>query len=261
MYFTPAGGHTPQLPHDPPAGNEAAEALTVSEGVAGPDGSPGPPARERSGQAALSLLFGLGGSLHQASLVCQGRLDVHLVEPPGHHRQQQHHRGQQARQPERRVGHGGGERPHVGPQEGPVEEESKAEVEDERSPDGDMVEYCPVGGVQGYLGRDDDDEDGGDHGAEQIVVRHHQAFRVSLVVIGSCNVVINIITQSLPLMNIFSVLDTIQLLAFPYLIIARGGGRSENNEEKLTHWNHEEHHGGEETLQGRDGELTIVEKL
>ena len=30
--------------------------------------------------------------------------------------------------------------------------------------------------------------------------------------------------------------------------------------EKLTHWNHEEHHGGEETLQGRDGELTVVEK-
>ena len=29
---------------------------------------------------------------------------------------------------------------------------------------------------------------------------------------------------------------------------------------KLTHWYHEENHGGEETLQGRDGELAVVEK-
>ena len=29
---------------------------------------------------------------------------------------------------------------------------------------------------------------------------------------------------------------------------------------ELTHWNHEEHHGGEETLEGRDGELAVVEK-
>ena len=116
-------------------------------------------------------------------------MNVHLVEPPGHHRQQQDHRGQQARQPERRVGHGCGEGAHVGPQKGPVEEESEAEVEDEWSPDGDMVEYCPVRGVQRYLGGDHDDEDGGHHRGEEVVVGQHQAQLVRLVVIRSWQLV------------------------------------------------------------------------
>ena len=160
--FAPAGGIA-ELPHDPPARDEAAEALAVSECVARPDGAARPPAGERTGQTALALLLRLGGSLDQPRLVGQCGLDVHLVEPPGHHREQQHHRGQQAGQPERGVRHGRGEGANVGAEEGPVEEESEAEVEDERPPDGDMVEYCPVRGVQRYLGRHHDDEDGGDH--------------------------------------------------------------------------------------------------
>ena len=172
MHFTPAG-HVADLPHDPPAGDQPAEALAVSEGVARPDGPPGPPAWEGSGQAALSLLLRLGGSLDQPSLVRQCGLDVNLVEPPGHHRQQQHHGGQQAREPKGRVRHGRGEGAHVGAEEGPVEEEGEAEVEHEGAPDGDVVEDRPVRRVQRYLGCHHNDQDGRHHRAEQIVVSHH----------------------------------------------------------------------------------------
>ena len=54
----------------------------------------------------------------------------------------------------------------MGAQEGPVEEEGETEIENKRSPDGDVIEYCPVGSVQGYLGSDHDDQDGGHHRPE-----------------------------------------------------------------------------------------------
>ena len=83
-------------------------------------------------------------------------MDVNLVEPPGDHREQQHHSGQQRREPEGGVWHGGAQRAHVGAAEGPVIGEGETEVEYERSPDGDVVEHGPVWGVQGNLGSDHD---------------------------------------------------------------------------------------------------------
>ena len=69
--------------------------------------------------------------------------------------------------------------------EGPVVEESEAEVEDEGAPDGDVVEDGPVGGVEGDLGGHHDDEDGGHHRGEEVVVSQHQTQLVRLVVIRS----------------------------------------------------------------------------
>ena len=66
-----------------------------------------------------------------------------------------------------------------------VVEECEQEVENERSPDGDVVPDCPVGGVQGYLGGDHDDQDGRHHGAKEIVVRQHQSVVICLVMVGS----------------------------------------------------------------------------
>ena len=85
--------YVPHVPHDPSAGDQPPEALAVSEGVPGPDGPPGSAAGEGSGEAALALLLGLGRSLHQAGLVSEGWLNVHLVEPPGHHGEQEDHGG------------------------------------------------------------------------------------------------------------------------------------------------------------------------
>ena len=116
-------------------------------------------------------------------------MDVHLVEPPGHHREEQHHGGQQAREPEGGVRHGRGQGANVGALEHPVVEEGEAEVEDEGAPDGDVVEHGPVGGVQGDLGRHHDDEDGGHHRGEEVVVGQHQAQLVRLVVIRSWQLV------------------------------------------------------------------------
>ena len=70
--------------------------------------------------------------------------------------------------------------------EGPVVGEGEAEVKDERAPDGDVIEHGPVGGVEGDLGGDDNHEDGGDHGAEEVVVSQDQAPLICFVVVCSC---------------------------------------------------------------------------
>ena len=62
----------------------------------------------------------------------------------------------------------------------------KDEVEDERSPHCDVVEDGPVRRVQCHLDRNDDDEDGGHHTADQHVIRRRVALQRSSVVIGTC---------------------------------------------------------------------------
>ena len=116
-------------------------------------------------------------------------MDIHLVEPPGHHREEQHHGGQQAREPEGGVRHGRGQGANIGALEDPVVEEGETEVEDEGAPDGDVVEHGPVGRVQGDLGGYHDDQDGRHHGPEQEVVRQHQSLLVGFVMVGSWTLV------------------------------------------------------------------------
>lgn len=92
-------GHT-GAGHDAPAGDQAPEALAVGEGVARPDRAPRPPAREWPREASVALVPRPGAPLDQLSLVSERGVDIHLVEPPGHHREEKYHRGQQRREPE-----------------------------------------------------------------------------------------------------------------------------------------------------------------
>lgn len=171
--------------HDAAAGDQATEALAVGEGVSRPHTAARPPARERPREASVALVTRPRAPLDQLGFVSQRGVDIDLVEPPGDHRQQQHHCGEQRREPEGRVRHGRAQRPHVGPSEGPVVGEGETKVEYERAPDRDVVEHGPVRGVQGDLGGDHDHEDGGDHGAEEVMVRQHQAPLVRLVMVGT----------------------------------------------------------------------------
>lgn len=54
-----------------------------------------------------------------------------------------------------------------------VVEEGEDEVEDEASPDRDVVEHCPVGGVKGDLRSDNNDQNSGNDRAEEFVVRQN----------------------------------------------------------------------------------------
>ena len=170
--------------HDAAAGDQTPESLAVGEGVSRPHAAARPPARERPREPSVALVTGPRTSLDQLCLVSERGVNVDLVEPPGDHREQQHHSGEQRREPEGGVRHGCAQRAHVRAAESPVVGEGETEVEYERSPDGDVVEHSPVGGVQGDLGGDYDHEDGGDHGAEEIVVSENQAPLIRLVMVG-----------------------------------------------------------------------------
>ena len=94
-----------------------------------------------------------------------------------------------------------------------------------------MVPHGPVGGVESDLGGNHDDEDGGDHRAEEVVISQHQSSSVRLVVVRACK-------------------DSAH---FAHISHTFSG-----NSDSLTHRDHEEHHGGDKAVQGRDGELAVV---
>ena len=93
----------------------------------------------------------------------------HCIEPPRNHGDNEHHGCQQYCEPEslkrkgivqdfrhffnsNRLPHGGGKRARVLAGDNEVVEEGEDEVEQQASPDRDVVEHCPIWGVQSHLG-------------------------------------------------------------------------------------------------------------
>ena len=149
--------------HDAAAGDQTPESLAVGEGVSRPHAAARPPTRERPREASVALVTRPRTPLDQLGLVSERGVAINLVESPADHRAQQNHSREKRREPEGGVRHGCAQRAHVRAAESPVVGEGETEVEYERSPDGDVVEHSPVGGVQGDLGGDHNHEDGGHH--------------------------------------------------------------------------------------------------
>jgi hypothetical protein len=69
-------------------------------------------------------------------------VDVNRIEPPCHNRNNEHHGGQQDGEPESRFPHCSGKCADVLARDDKVVEEGEEEVEDEASPDRDVIENC-----------------------------------------------------------------------------------------------------------------------
>ena len=145
VHLPPSSSHRPpNIPHYPTTCYQATKSLAVSEGITRSYRSSGSPARERSWQPTFSFVSDPVIPLNQFGLICQGWVDVHLVESPGHHWQQQHHRGQHGGEPEGCVCHCSGQGTNMLPLDDIVVEECEDKVEDDTAPDSDVVPHCPV---------------------------------------------------------------------------------------------------------------------
>jgi len=88
-----------------------------------------------------------GTPLHKSGPIRQCGVDVDRIEPPCHNRNNEHNCGQQDGEPESRFPHRSGKCANVFSRNNKVVEEGEDKVEDEASPDCDVIENCPVGGV------------------------------------------------------------------------------------------------------------------
>lgn len=79
-----------------------------------------------------------------------------------------------------------GERSDIGAADDEIVKILQGKIPDERAPDGDVIEDRPVGRVECDLHRDDNDQDGGDDAANQLMIRSRVPLMGGTVKIGTC---------------------------------------------------------------------------
>ena len=147
-------------------------------------------------------------SLLEPNAVRQRRVDVDKVESPSDNRNHQNDDRKDESEPKSRFAHGLdmkhfveiiiilhsicndwylGERPDVRSANDEIVEILEGKIQDERTPDGYVIEDGPVGRVQGDLNGDDDDEDCGHNAANQLMIGRRVPLLRGAVKIGACH--------------------------------------------------------------------------
>lgn len=127
-----------------------------------------------------------GEPLLEADAIRQRGPDVDEVESPGNDGDHQDDDGEDEGEPKCGLAHGFSEGANVGAANDKVVKVLEDEVKGEGSPDGDVVDDSPVGRIQGDLDSHDDDEDGGHHAPDQLVIRRRVSLQRSPVEIRTC---------------------------------------------------------------------------